>query len=230
MSATQLKSDNRMITRDTAAQSGLTRWLALGAVIGPVLFTLAWVVLGFISPGYTLFGIHIAPYSPISQPISGLGMGVTAPWMNTAFVLGGLTLAIGIVGLFQRIPELGARERWLVTGLLLLTPLGMIVDGVFNLESFMPHFIGFILAVGTPIISFVIVGRILRRIPEWRALGTGLLIASPLTLILMVVYFASFDQNAAMVNLGVAGLTQRLLVTELLFWFVLMGLWSWRQA
>jgi hypothetical protein len=33
-----------------------TRWLALGAAVGPVLFTLSWFVLGFLSPGYTLWG------------------------------------------------------------------------------------------------------------------------------------------------------------------------------
>ena len=61
------------------------RWLALGA--GPVLFTLAWFVLGFLSPGFTIFGTVIEPYSPVSQPISGLGLGSTAPFMNAAFVL-----------------------------------------------------------------------------------------------------------------------------------------------
>src|SRR6266511_1955480 len=64
-----------------------SRWLAWGAVAGPVLFTLAWLVLGFLSPGYTIWGTRIAPYSPISQPISGLGMGATAPYMNAAFIL-----------------------------------------------------------------------------------------------------------------------------------------------
>ena len=54
------------------------RWLALGAVAGPALFTLAWFVLGFLSPGYTLFGARIAPYSPVSQPISGLRRPVLA--------------------------------------------------------------------------------------------------------------------------------------------------------
>jgi hypothetical protein len=29
---------------------GATRWLALGAVAGAALFTLAWFVLGFLSP------------------------------------------------------------------------------------------------------------------------------------------------------------------------------------
>ena len=55
------------------------RWLALGAVAGPALFTFAWFVLGFLSPGFTIFGTLIAPYSPISQPISGLGLGTTLP-------------------------------------------------------------------------------------------------------------------------------------------------------
>src|SRR2546425_1876540 len=83
-----------------------TRWLALGAVAGPVLFTLAWFILGFLSPGYSIFGTVIAPYSPISQPISGLGMGPTGPFMNAAFVLGGLLLLAGVVGTFQCIREM----------------------------------------------------------------------------------------------------------------------------
>jgi hypothetical protein len=62
------------------ARSRAARLAALGAVAGPTLFTLAWLVLGFLSPGYTIYGTRIAPYSPISQPVSGLGMGVAAPY------------------------------------------------------------------------------------------------------------------------------------------------------
>src|SRR5690242_15877093 len=80
---------------------GMARWLALGAVIGPTLFTLAWLVLGYISPGYTAWGIRVAPYSPISQPISGLGLGPTGPFMNAAFVVNGLLLLAGVLGVFQ---------------------------------------------------------------------------------------------------------------------------------
>src|SRR6266542_6662982 len=101
-----------------------TRWLALGDVAGPVLFTLAWFVLGFLSPGFTIFGTLIAPYSPISAPISGLGLGPTAPFMNTAFVLGGLLLLAGVIGIVQGIRELAAVARWSCTALLALTPLG----------------------------------------------------------------------------------------------------------
>lgn len=88
-----------------------TRWLALGAAVGPVLFTLSWFVLGFLSPGYTLWGTKIAPYSPLSQPVSGLGLGPTGPLMNTAFVVSGLLLLVGVTGALQSIRQVGAVAR-----------------------------------------------------------------------------------------------------------------------
>src|SRR5436305_13481194 len=100
-----------------------TRWLALGAVAGPVLFTLAWFILGFLSPGYTAWGTRIAPYSPISQGISGLGLGITAPFMNTAFVFSGLLILASVVGIFQGIREMGALARWSCKVLVARAPL-----------------------------------------------------------------------------------------------------------
>src|ERR1700719_2319464 len=76
-------------------KSTLAPWLSLGAGAGPILFTIAWLVLGFLSPGYSLWGTRIAPYSPISQPLSGLGLGPTGPYMNAAFVLHGLLILAG---------------------------------------------------------------------------------------------------------------------------------------
>src|SRR5258708_12430147 len=78
-------------------------WSALGAVGGPLLFTLGWFALGFISPGYTMWGIRIAPYSAISQPLSGLGLGPTGPFMNATFILSGLLMVCGAVGIFRSI-------------------------------------------------------------------------------------------------------------------------------
>ena len=82
------------------------RWLALSAVSGSVLFTFSWFILGFVSLGYSLWGIRIAPYSAVSQPISGLGLGITGPVINTAFVLGGILILVGVVGIFQSISGL----------------------------------------------------------------------------------------------------------------------------
>src|SRR6266566_2345006 len=200
-----------------------TRWLALGAVAGPVLFTVAWFVLGFLSPGFTIFGTQIAPYSPVSAGISGLGLGPTAPFMNAAFVLNGLLLAVGVVGTFHSIREMSAVARWSCTVLLGLAPLGSIVDGIFTLESFLPHFVGFGLSLGTPILSFLITGLLLRRIPRWRRFANRLLLGSPLTLALLILYFAIFSPTAEGAKTGVAGLIERILIVEVLTWFVAMG-------
>lgn len=129
----------------------MARRLALGTVLGPVVLTLTWLVLGFLSTGYTLFGHRFTDYSPISQPISGLGMGSTAPYMNTAFVVTGLLTIAGVVGVFRTIKS--ARRPLLRRGALVLlgcTGVGQVMVGIFNLEAIMLHTLGFVLALGHP--------------------------------------------------------------------------------
>ena len=196
--------------------------VALGAVAGPVLFTLGWFVLGFISPGYTMWGTRIAPYSALSQPLSGLGLGPTGPLMNTTFVLAGLLMVAGAIAIFRSIPELGPSARWIGTVLLALPGLGAIIDGVFTLEHFLLHFVGFGLAL-TTVIGFPVIGFLIRRVPRWRRFGAWLIVAGPVTLALTVLYFATFTPTIEGVQHGVAGLTERLLVLELQGWFVALG-------
>ncbi|HXI94774.1 MAG TPA: DUF998 domain-containing protein [Candidatus Acidoferrum sp.] len=151
---------------------GLTSWtersegsrLALAAVAGPILFTLGWFVLGFISPGYTMWGVHIAPYSAISQPLSGLGLGPTGPFMNAVFILSGLLMIAGAVGVFRSIQGLGRGARWTGAFLLALPGLGAVIDGVFTLEHFFLHFVGFGFAL-TTVVGFPVIGHLLRRLP-----------------------------------------------------------------
>ena len=155
-----LMTDNTL-NPAAAATPEATRWLALGAVAGPALFTLAWFVLGFLSPGFTIFGTLIAPYSPISQPISGLGLGSTAPFMNGAFVLSGILLMAGVIGIFQTLTIRASSRpalRWACAALLALSPLGLVVAGIFTLEEPLPHLIGFLLATGIPVLSFLAAG------------------------------------------------------------------------
>jgi hypothetical protein len=204
------------------------RWMAIGAIAGPILFTIAWLVLGWTSPGFTIFGTEIAPYSSISAGISGLGLGPTGPYMNAAFVLTGLLLGIGVVGAVYRIPELSTRARWTCIAMLGLTPIGSIMDGFFTLESFLPHFVGAVLGFGSPIFSFVVAGLRLRRIPSWRRFANWLLLGSPLTLALTVLYFATFTPTAEGAKTGVAGLIERILVVEVLAWFVALGWLAFR--
>ena len=210
-----------------SASRGSARWLALGAVVGPLLFTLAWLILGVLSPGYSIFGTLVAPYSPISQPISGLGMGPTGPYMNAAFVLSGLSLLIGVIGVFKSLPRTAnPAARGACAALLALTPAGLVVAGIFTLESAFLHLIGALLGLVSPVLSFLTAGLLLRGLPGWQRFGNGLLlVASPLTLVLVIIFFSSFDQARTAAGLGVAGLTQRILAVELLGWFAVMG---WR--
>ncbi len=195
------------------------RVLSWGAVFGPVLFTLAWLVLGAVSPGYTMWDIEVASYSPVSQPISGLGLGATAPYMNTVFVVLGVLLITGAAGIVSAVPGLGRRARWTCAVLLALPGVGAIMDGLFDLESMLLHTIGFGLVL-TTVVGFPVVGRLVRRAPGWRAWGRRLVFAGPLTLALAVLYFATFDPAAAGENVGGAGLTERILVTEVLIWYM----------
>jgi len=213
----------RLVAQPTA------RRMALGAIAGPVLFTVAWLVLGWASPGFTIFGTEIAPYSSISAGISGLGLGPTGLYMNTTFVITGLLLGIGVVGAMYRIPQLSARARWTGIVLLGLSPLGSIIDGFFTLESFLPHFVGAGLGFGSPILSFVVCGLQLRRVPSWRRFANWLLLGSPLTLALTILYFATFAPTAEGAKTGIAGLTERILVTEVLAWFVALGWLAFRR-
>jgi hypothetical protein len=84
--------------------------------------------------------------------------------------------------------------------------------------------------MGTPVVSFFVTGLWLRRIPHWRRFGNGLLLASPLTLALLVLTFATFDPIAAGAGLGVGGLTQRILVTEIHAWLAALGWLAFRRA
>ena len=207
------------------------RWLALGALAGPVLFTLAWLILGAVSPGYTVAGIWISPYSAITQPISGLGLGETARYMNPAFIISGLLLLAGVFGVVLTLPPGGRPAARIASGTLLaLSPVGLIIIGLFTLETPVMHLFGAMLVLAAPVISFLITGLLLRRLPGWHRFGNGLLFAAPLTLVLFVVYNLSFNQAAVAAGHGVAGLTQRLLFVEILAWFVAMGWLAYRRA
>jgi hypothetical protein len=203
--------------------------LALGAIAGPVLLTLAWFGLGFVSPGYSLWGTRIAPYSAISQPLSGLGLGPTGPYMNAAFVLSGLLIIAGVMGIVQSLPEMERRGRWISAALLVLPGIGSVVDGIFTLESFFPHFVGFVLALST-VVGFPVAGFFLRRVPGWRLIGTWLIAAGPLTLALAVLYFLTFTPTVEGVQTGIAGLTERILVIELQAWYVILGWKAFRRS
>jgi hypothetical membrane protein len=151
--------------------------------------------------------------------------------MNPAFIISGLLLLAGVVGVCITLPPGGRPAARIASGTLLaLAPVGLVIIGLFTLETPVMHLFGAMLMLATPVISFLITGLLLRHLPGWHRFGNGLLFAAPLTLVLFVVYTLSFNQAAVAAGHGVAGLTQRLLFVEILAWFVAMGWLAYRRA
>ncbi|MEU6207074.1 DUF998 domain-containing protein [Micromonospora musae] len=215
----------------SAEAPATNRVLALATLAGAALFTVAWFVLGFFNTGYRLEGDWI-PSSPISQPLSGLGMGSTGPYMNAAFVLSGLLLLVGLIGVFRTMPP-GHRPaaRRLCAAGLALSPVGLVVAGIFTIEHDLPHLAGFGLIALTPVLTFALAGAFLRGIPAWRRLGTLLMVlGSPLTLLTAFMYLASFDEASTAAGEGIAGLLSRILGLTVHGWFAAMGWHAFRQT
>jgi len=207
-----------------AAQASLQaiRWLALGAVVGPVLFALAWLVLGQLHPGY----------SPVSQQISALAIGQGGVFMRVAFLLNGLLGIVGVIAVFQSFKHtLGAIARWICTVLLLLSPLGVLWAGIFTMDMLALHTLGTLVAFCTPVIAFPIVGLVLRRVPEWKGFGTWMLLGCLLTLALLVGFTTSVPPHINWaIGGGSLGLWQRALGIEVQAWYVALGALAFRRA
>ncbi len=195
-------------------------------MIGPIFFTVAWLVLGWLSPGfYTVRGARIAPYSAITQQISRLGVGPTAPFMNSIFEISGILTLIGVFGIVGSQPKGAHRPRMLFV-LLALPALGSIMDGIFTLRYELMHSVGFALAL-TSMVGIPVAGRLLRRNPPWHRFGEWLVVAGPLTLVLAVLFFATLTPA---IRHGIAGLTERILVVEIMSWYVALGWWAFSNA
>jgi hypothetical protein len=212
--------------RGRSGPHDLASALPLLAPLGAIAFTVSWAVLGTLSSGYRMFDIVVPSYSPISQPVSGLGLGVTATAMKTAFVLSGLMVAVGAWTTARTWPptDRPRRRRWaqvLVTS----SGLGMVMCGVFTLESMELHSLGFLLAVGAPAVGFVLAGLALRD--DAPSVARALLVAGPVALVLLALFLATFDPVAAGAGDGIAGLVQRVLVSVVLG---TLGALGWRAA
>jgi Protein of unknown function (DUF998) len=200
-----------------------TRWLTLGAVAGPALFTLAFIVLGLLRPGY----------SSVSEQVSTLAIGPNGGLMRAAFLLDGLLVTVGVVAVFLGLRhDLGAVARWACTVLLALSPLGILWAGIFTRDHLALHTLGVVVGLGTPVITFLVVGLVLRRVPSWRRLGTLMLLACPLTVALLVGFTNSVPPSVMRAGGagGSLGLWQRAMGIEVQAWFVAMGWLAFRRT
>jgi hypothetical membrane protein len=209
------------------------RWLTLGAITGPVLFALAWIVLGVLQPPVrTAYGVLGGMSGAISNPISGLGVGAHAQLFNAAFVISGLMMLGGVVGVFRTITSDGrVAARWSCAVLLALSPLGLALAGIFTLaSSILLHNVAALLAFVTPVSGFLAAGLHLHHVPGWRRFGSTLVVASPLTLLLIILFVSTFNVTTVAAGFGVAGLTERILLVEIHTWYVALAWLAFRRV
>lgn len=68
----------------------------------------------------------------------------------------------------------------------MISPLGLVWLGVFTMSSLGLHKIGAQATLAGPVVTFLIAGLVLRRVPRWRRFGTWMLAGSPFTLALLL--------------------------------------------
>src|SRR5688572_9603858 len=232
MSTSNSNSTKGLILTSIPENKEIVRWLALGMVAGPILLTLAWMILGLTRPDTkNEWGVSGGITGMITQPFSGLGLGHNGLLFNAAFLLNGILILVGVFGVFKTMGMGGRPALYQVSAALLaLSGLGSMICAVFTLESFLLHMTGFLLGAGAPVLGFLVTGLFLRNIPRWRQFGTWMLLGSPLTLLLLVLFFLTFQYDTMAAGVGVAGLTERILVIEVQAWYVAMGWLAFRSS
>jgi len=201
-------TSTRIIGRHRAA------WLSLGAIVGPILFALAWVT----------FGLTRLGYSAVSQPISALAVGPEGMPMDVMFLVDGLLTIIGTVAalmVFRR--TMSTKSFGLLMVLLLISPIGLLWDGIFTMNELLLHTIGAQVAIGIPIIAFPIAGLIIRQTPCLRKFGRLLILVSPLLLILLVGFMTSVPLTQMAVGGGYYGLWERALAIVVQACYIILG-------
>src|SRR5262245_48227438 len=174
------------------------------------MFLVAFTVAGFIRPGY----------SQIHQAVSDLGVG-SNPWLlNLPLIALGPLLTAFVVGFFQSLgPALGDRWRWICTVLVLLPGLGLAWAGIFTEApaTVLLHWVvgNTLITIGS-VVGFLVTGLRLRRLAEWRGWGTYSIMASAMTLAIIVL-------EDALWTTGIGGLLERLLFLEMLAWYAAFG-------
>jgi len=161
-----------------------TRTLAAAGIVGPVLFTVGFLVLGFFRRG---------EYDPIAKQISDLEAGPSGWVQQVNFVVFGLLLVAFAVGLQRGVRP--TRAGVVGPAILGCNGVGLVLAGIFPLREdaaglvYDPtgvHTVNgtiFFLSIG---IALVVVSPRLRGDPRWRGLATYTLVTGIALLVLFV--------------------------------------------
>lgn len=202
-------------------QAQAVRWAALAGIVGPLLFLVLYTLAGFLRAGY----------SPLHQAISDLGVGPNGLFLNISLMLTGLLLIGFAMGFALSMRSLlGAHRQWLIAVLLALHGLGLAAAGIFTEApaTLLLHWlVGATLAFYGPVVAFLVIGLTLLRTSRWHGWGIYSLIASLLTLGLILIMNWLFTPDTPLASMRLGGLMERVIMTEIEAWYIAFG---WRLA
>ena len=189
----------------------IVRYSAIAGIVGPVLYTLTWLVLGFLEPTYS----HTR--DPISN-LSAIGASSALVMTIVIFVFAILIIAFAI-GLQLELPTgfWGGPLALVIAGVgyvgIALAPLNLADPGDPNV----PHTISATVTVFAMLLAPILTFPRLRRDPGWRNLS-GYSIATT------VVAFALMVMASLPTFADWAGLMQRLVLAVFLIWMVVIAI------
>lgn len=198
-------------------RESMARWLALGGILGPLLFAVVVVIAASLRPGYD----HVSSF------ISALGADGTprAALMNYgAFVPAGLLFMDFGAGLVFGLPT--DRVVRIASVLAMVFGLGIATSGVISCDAGCPNDGSLENSVHDAIapVSFIsmiaaiaMLGVRFRRWPAWRGLSTYSLISSVLAAVFLAALVTSLESRVR------TGLWQRMMLATLFTWCVVVG-------
>lgn len=202
----------RRARADERSSAPLAR-AAWAGVVGPVLFTLAFLAQEIVRMG---------EYDPIAQPVSALEAGPNGWVQQVSFAVFGLLTMAHALGMHRGVRPSGASA--VGSGLLLLSGAGLLLAAVFPLRAdeagtiYDPggHRVAGLVFFLSSALALIILARALGHDPRWHDLARYTLAAGAVALVGFVVTGALVMPEDAPLQ-PVAGLVQRVLILVVIF-------------
>jgi ABC-type multidrug transport system permease subunit len=149
--------------------------------------------------------------------------------VDVCTVITGFVMIAMATGFFQtKRPVLSMGWRWTCAVLLALPGLGLVIAGIFTEapSTLIIHWlVGTTLGLFFPVVTFLLVGLRLSKDYEWRGYGIYSIFACLALVAAVAFMLMAFAPGFLVAGLHIAGLAERLVLVEILAWYVVVG---WR--
>lgn len=198
------------------------RYLALGGLFGPILFTSVFLICSSLRPGYDQINKFISELGATGTPNADL--------MNfVGFIPSGLMIAVFGISQLWLLPK-GIVSR-IGSTLIILFGVGMATAGVFSCDVGCPREGSFENMIHDQvsgpaflcgIIGILLLGISFRKIPSWRSLWLYSVISALISLVFIAALINSIE------SYSLTGTWQRLLLLTIFLWCGTVGLRMFR--